>query len=47
MTVFRVRSLSLEPLLGFTNNFPELLAMVRRCAVPMFDQGWFKVKVKN
>jgi len=47
MTVFGVRSLSIEPLVGFTNNFPEMLAMMRRCAVPMFDQGWFKVKVKN
>jgi len=47
MTVFGVRSLSFEPLVGFTNNFPEMLAMMGRCAVPMFDQGWFKVKVKN
>jgi len=47
MTVFRVRSWSFEPLVGFTNNFPEMLAMMRRCAVPMFDKGRFKVKVKN
>ena len=47
MTVFRVRSLSFEPLVGFTNNFPEMLAMITRCTVPMFDQGRFKVKVKN
>jgi len=46
MTVFRVRSISFEPLVGFTNNLPEMLAMMRRCAVPMFDQGLFKVKVK-
>jgi len=45
MTVFRVRYISFEPLVGFTNNFPEMLAMMRRCAVPMFDQGQFKVKV--
>jgi len=47
MTVFWVRSLSFEPMVRFTNNFPEMLAMMRQCAVPMFDQGWFKVKVKN
>jgi len=41
---FRVRFISFEPLVGFTNNFPEMLAMIRRCAVPLFDQGWFKVK---
>jgi len=28
---------------GFTNNFPEMFAMMRRCAVPMFDQGRFNV----
>jgi len=27
-------------------NIVWMLAMMRRCAVPMFDQGWFKVKVK-
>jgi len=32
---------------GFSKIFPEMLAMMRRCAVPMFDQGWFKVKVKK
>ena len=41
MIVFWVRSLSSEPLVRFTNNFPEMLAMMRRCAVPMFDQGQF------
>ena len=46
-TVFWVRSLSFEPLVGFSKIFPEMLAMMRRCAVPMFDQGWFKVKVKK
>jgi len=46
MTVFRVRSLSFEPLVGFTNYFEQMLAMMGRCAVPMFDQGWFKVKVR-
>jgi len=39
MTVFWVRSLSFETPVGFTNNFPEMLAMMRQCAVPMFDQG--------
>jgi len=24
---------------GFTNNFPEMLAMMKRCAMFMFDQG--------
>jgi len=45
MTVFCVRSLSFEPLVGFTNNFPEMLAVMKLCAVPMFDQGRFKVKI--
>ena len=42
---FRVRSISFEPLVGFTNNFAQMSSMMRRCAVPMFDQGRFKVKV--
>jgi len=46
MTVFWVCSLSFEPLVGFTNNLPEMLAIITLCAVPMFDQGWFKVKVR-
>jgi len=41
----RVRSISFEPLVGFTNNFAQMSSMLRRCAVPMFDQGRFKVKV--
>jgi len=45
MTVFRVRSISFEHLVGFTNNFAQMSSMIRRCAVPMFDQGRFKVKV--
>jgi len=40
-------SLSFESLVGFTYNFPKMLAMMQQCAVPMFDQGQFKVKVKN
>jgi len=47
MTVFRVRFISFEPLVGLTNNFAQMSAILRRCAVPMFDQGWFKVKVRN
>ena len=47
MTVFGVRSITFEPLVVITNNFPEMLAMMRRRAVPMFDQGRFKVKIKN
>jgi len=38
MTVFHVRSISFEPLVGFTNNFAQMSSMMRRCAVPMFDQ---------
>ena len=45
MTVFRVRSISFEPLVGFTNNFAQMSSMMRQCAVPMFDQGRFKVNV--
>jgi len=43
MTVFRVRSISFE--VGFTNNFAHMSSMMKRCAVPMFDQGRVKVKV--
>jgi len=45
MTVFHFRSISFEPLVGFTNNFAQISSMMRRCAVLMFDQGRFKVKV--
>jgi len=45
MTVFRVRSISFEPLVGFTNYFAQMSAMMGRCAMPMFDQDRFKVKV--
>jgi len=45
MTVFRVRSISFETLMGFTYYFAQMTAMMGRCAVPMFDQGRFKVKV--
>ena len=45
MTVFRVRSISFEPMEGFTNNFAQMSSMMRRCAVLRFDQGRFKVKV--
>jgi len=45
MTVFHVRSISFEPLVGFTNNFAQMSSMMRRCLVLMFDQGGFKVKV--
>ena len=39
MTLFRVCSLSFEPLVEFTNNFPEMLAMITRFAVPRSVQG--------
>jgi len=42
---FRVRSISFKALVGFTNNFAQMSSMMRRCAVPMFDQGRFMVKV--
>jgi len=45
ITVFRVRSITFEPLVGFRNNFAQMSSMKRRCAVPMFDQGRVKVKV--
>ena len=47
MTVFRVRSISFEPMEGFTNNFAQMSSMMRWCAVLMFDQGRFKVKVRS
>jgi len=46
MAVFRGRSISFEPLVGLTNNFALMSAMLRQCAVLMFDQGWFKVRVR-
>jgi len=46
MTVFRVRSISFELLVGFTNNFARMSAIRRRCAMLMFEQGQSKVKVK-
>ena len=42
---FRVRSISLEPLVGFSNNYAQMSSMMRGCALPMFDQGRVKVKV--
>jgi len=44
-TVFCVRSITFEPLVGVTNNFAQMSSMMGWCAVPMFDQGRFKVKV--
>ena len=45
MTVFRVRAVSFEPLVGFTNNFAQMSSMMGRCAVPMYDQGRIQFKV--
>jgi len=45
MTVYRVRSISFEPLVGFSNNSAQMSCMMSRCAVPLFDQGRFKVNV--
>jgi len=36
------RSVSFEPVVGFTNNSTQVLGMMSRCAVLMFDQGRFK-----
>jgi len=46
MTVFGVRSISFEPLVVFTNNFAQMSAIMRRCAMLLFDQGQLKVKFK-
>jgi len=46
MTVFGVSSISFEPLVVFTNNFACMSAIMRQCAMFMFDQGQLKVKVK-
>jgi len=43
MTVFGVRSISFDPLVVFTNNFARMSAIMRRCAMLMFQ---LKVKVK-
>jgi len=45
MPLFRVRSISFEPLLGFSNNSAQMSSMMRQCAVRLFHQGRFKVKV--
>jgi len=47
MTVFHVRSISSEPLVGFTNNFAQMSSMMRQCALLLFDQGRFKIKVTD
>ena len=39
MSRFCVHFISFEPLMGFTNNFPEMLAMMRRCAVPVWPRS--------
>jgi len=46
MTVFGARSISFEPLVGFTNYFARMSAIMRQSAMLMFDQGQLKVKVK-
>jgi len=45
MTVFHVGSISFEPLVGFTNYSSQMSRMIRWCAMLMFDQCLFKVKV--
>jgi len=46
MTLFGFRFISFEALVGYTNNFARLSAIMRRCAMLMFDQGQLKVNVK-
>jgi len=41
----RVRSISMEPLVGYTNRSAQMSCMISRCEVRMFDQCRFKVKV--
>jgi len=45
MTLFLVRSISFESLVGFSNNMAQMSSMMRRYAVHMFGQGRFKDKV--
>ena len=47
MIVFRVRSISFEALVGFSNNSAQMSSMMKQCAVQMFHQGRFKVKVQG
>jgi len=44
----RVHSISFETLVGFSNtsNSTQMLSMMRRCAVRMFDLVWFNVRSK-
>ena len=42
---FHVRSVSFEPLVGFTNNSAQMSSMMKQCAERMFHLGRFKVKV--
>jgi len=42
---FCVRFISFEPLVGFKNNSAQKSSMMSRCAVLMFEQGQFMVKV--
>jgi len=44
-TIYRVRSISFEPLVEFTNNSAQMSSIISRRAVHMFDQGQLKVKV--
>jgi len=44
-TVFCVRTISFEPLVGFSNYSAQMSSMISRCAVRMFDQGRFKVTI--
>jgi len=45
ITAFRFRSISFEPVMECCNNSAQMSSMMRRCAVRMFHQGRFKVKV--
>jgi len=46
-THYRVRSMSFEPLVGFTSNSAQMSSKICRCAVRMFDQGRVNVIVQG
>jgi len=43
---FRVLSKSFEPLVRLTNNCRQMSSIISQCALRMFEQGRFLVKVK-
>jgi len=45
LTVFCVHSISFVPLIEFLNNSKQMSSIMSQCAIHMFDQSRFKVKV--